>query len=188
MDAITAFLDAADEVLNSNTFLVSVPQTTGDILADTREFIASGRLQRALLHEDLARGWCMLHRLNAEGDPIPIPENLAKPVFQLTVRPSPYRPGEYLRGMLCADGRFRNFFSFYGRWKTLAEAQALTECLLAQLFPDVEPTLLILEPDFLVGATEGVDQLYYFEGTGCDNAALLVSGPIAYLILSNGTP
>jgi hypothetical protein len=200
MDAITAFLDAADEVLNSNTFLVAVPLPTGDVLVDTAQFIASGRLQQALLQEDISREWYNFHRLTEAAAPIPIPGSLAKPVFQLTQRPHLYKPDEYLQAMLRGDGRFGSFFSFYARAKTPAEAQRLSAALLTQLFPDLhigngkttadprEPTLVILAPDFFVDAAEGADQIYYFEEKGCDNAALIASGSIGYLILTNGAP
>ncbi len=200
MDAITTFLDAADEVLNSNTFLVAVPLPTGDVLAHTAQFIASGRLQQALLQEDISREWYNFHRFTEDAVARPISGDLAKPVFQLTQRRHWYKPVEYLQAMLRGDGRYGSFFSFYGRAKTPAEAQRLSETLLAQLFPELqpdngnmpadprEPVLVILVPDFFVDTMEGVDQLYYFEEKGCDNAALLVGGSVAYLILTNGAP
>jgi hypothetical protein len=188
MDSIEAYLDAADEVLNSNTFLVRVPLTAADIKTDIRTFIASGELQQALTTAAIARGWYNLHRITVAGDPTPVPGSLAKPEFRLTWRQPTFTAGEYLQAMLRGDGRLGNFFSFYSCAKNPAEARRLTGALLSQLFHGLDPVLCLIEPDFFVEAPQDADQLYYFEGNGCDNAVLLVGGSIAYLLLTNGTP
>jgi hypothetical protein len=188
MDAIEAFLDAADEVLNSSTFLVRMPFQTGNVWEDLRIFVASAGLQRALLEADIARSWFNLHRFLENGEPAPIPGCLAREGFRFTEIRSNLRASEYLEAMLRADTHAGNFISFYRRVRSPEEAHLLTAALLGQLFAGHEPALHVLEPDFFRDAPEDLEQLHYFEGCGCDNAALLVHGSTGYLLLSNGMP
>lgn len=188
MDAIEAFLDAADEVLNSNTFLVRIPFPTGDLWEDLRTFIASAGLQRALLEADITRGWFNLHRFSDNGEPTPIPGCLAREGLRFTKIQSDLTASKYLEGMLRGDTHAGNFISFYRRASSREEAHLLTAGLLGQLFTGNEPALYVLEPDFFRDGPEDRDHLHFFEGCGCDNAALLVHGSKSYLLLSNGMP
>ncbi|HET6252547.1 MAG TPA: hypothetical protein VFE32_00665 [Puia sp.] len=188
IDPVEAFLDAADEVLNSNTFLVEVPPASGDLIADVTDFIRSGRLLQALLAADKARGWYNLHRFTAGGELAPIPGSLAKADFSLVSRTSHCSTGEYLQAMLRGDSIFGNFTSFYRCEKSPEEARQLTQKLLEHLFARSEPSLHLFEADFLQGVSAGIDEACYFEGKGCDNAALLTGASVAYLLLTNGMP
>lgn len=187
-NAIEAFLDAADQVLNSNTFLVRIHFPTGDIWADLRAFVDSGALQHALLEADIARGWYNLHRFDDNGEPAPLPGCLAREDFRFTIRKSNFTASKYLEAMLRADINAGNFISYYRRAKTAEEAHQLTTALLRQIFPADEPILYVLEPDFFRDVPEDGSHLHYFEGCGCDNAALLVHGSTGYLLLTNGLP
>jgi hypothetical protein len=188
MDAIEAFLDAADEVLNSNTFLVRIPFPMGDVWGGLRTFVASADLQRALLAADITRGWFNLHRFSENGEPAPIPGCLAREGFRFTKIQTNLTATKYLEAMLRGDTRAGNFISFYRRARSPEEAHSLTAGLIGQLFAGDEPALFVLEPDFFRDGPEDGDQLHYFEGYGCDNAALLVHGSTGFLLLSNGVP
>jgi hypothetical protein len=188
MDTIEAFLDAADEVLNSNTSLVRIPFPTGDIWEDLRTFVASDGLQRALLYADVAREWYNLHRLAGSGEVAPIPGRLAREEFRFTRIQSNLTASKYLEAMLRGDAQAGNFISFHRRARDQEEARRLVSGLLKQLFAVHEPLLFILEPDFFRNGPGDTDHLHYFEGCGCDNAALLLHGSTGYLLLTNGLP
>ena len=68
------------------------------------------------------------------------------------------------------------------------EARRLTRDLLEHLFAGIDAGLYRFETDFLQDASGGFGEAYYFEGKGCDNAALLTAGPVGYLLLTNGMP
>jgi hypothetical protein len=188
MDAIEAFLDAADEVLNSNTFLVRIPFPSGDIWRDLRIYIVSGDLQRAMLQADISREWYNMHRISADETPVPMPGRLAADEVAFTQGPAPGGARAYLEAMLQGDTSGGNFISFYRCEKTQAEARRLTAAVLEQLFAGKEPLLYVLEPDFFRETAADAGQLYYFEGRGCDNAAFLVFRTTGYLLLTNGLP
>ena len=188
MDAVEAFLDAADSVLNSNTFLLVVPMRTGDPATDVRDFVCSGGLREAVLQADLAREWYIWHRYGPEGELTAIPGGFVKAGCELPVLRTNSTAFDYLQAMLCGDLRLGDFFSFYRRAKTQEEARRLTSELLGYLFAGAEPSLYVLDPDFLHDASLDGDEGYYFEGKGCDNAALLTAGTTGYLILTNGMP
>jgi len=188
MDPIETFLDAADRVLNSNTFLVALPMPTGIPLTDLGAFIRSGRLQDAIFAADITRGWYNFHRFGNGDILTPVPGNLATPDFRLTERASRCTPSEYLGAMLRGDRTLGDFVSFYGKAVTPEEAGHLTRQMMGRLFAGREPALHVLEPDFLRGQSEEADEAWYFEGKSCDNAALFVVGQIGYLLLTNGAP
>jgi hypothetical protein len=54
------------------------------------------------------------------------------------------------------------------------------------LFEGAEPILYILEPDFFLDRPDEMHHIHYFEGCGCDNAAILVHGSTGYLLMTNG--
>lgn len=188
IDAVEAFLDAADEVLNSNTFLVELALPAGGPLAAVEEFIHSGRLQEAIFAADIARGWYNLHRFTTDGMTQPLRGNLSKPNCRLTSRASRCDAADYLQAMLRGDPRAGDFVSFYNCGKTPGEARRLAHRLLDRLFPRVKPNLYLFEPDFLQGDDAIGEEAYYFEGKGCDNAALLTGQTAGYLLLTNGAP
>lgn len=188
MDAIEAFLDAADEVLNSNTFLARVPLMSGDIWRDLRTFIVSGDLQRAMLEADISREWYNMHRIAEDETPVPMPGRLAADEIFFTQTSALVGARDYLEAMLRGDASAGHFISFYRCAKSPGEARRLAAGVLKQLFGDSEPLLYILEPDFFRETAAATGQLYYFEGRGCDNAALLVYGTTGYLLLTNGLP
>lgn len=185
---IDAFLDAADRVLNSNTFLVGLPLVFGDPVSDLEAFIRSGGLQKALFAADIARGWLNWHRFDIAGALCPLPGNFMRPGFRLTLRNLSFNASDYLQAVLRADPAFGNFISFYRKALSVDDAHSLASDFLKRLFPAGNPTLLIFEPDFINGDTLETDEPYYFEGKGCDNAALLACGAAGYLLLTNGAP
>jgi hypothetical protein len=188
MNAIESFLDAADEVLNSNTFMVRIPFPSGDIWRDLRIFIVSGDLQRAMLETDISREWYNMHRIAADETPVPMPGRLAADEVAFTQGPASGGARAYLEAMLRGDTSAGHFISFYRRAKSQAEARRLTVGVLEQLFAGNEPLLYVLEPDFFRETAVDAGQLYYFEGRGCDNAAFLVYRATGYLLLTNGLP
>lgn len=185
---IDAFLDAADLVLNSNTFLVGLPLLLGDPVADVEAFIRNGGLQEALFAADIARGWMNLHRFSPGDILCPLPGNFVRHDFRLKRRDSRYDASDYLQGMLRANPLVGNFTSFYRKALSFEVARSLTLSLLTRLFPAGDPSLIVFEPDFMGGDSPDAEEAYYFEGKGCDNAALLASGGLGYLLLTNGAP
>ena len=187
---VDAFLDAADEVLNSNTFLVKTMLVSGDVQKDLTAFIASDDFLTQILEADIARGWFNLHDSFERETPAPKAGLLVRPAFVLKVRKATLTAQVYLVAMLTADRRAGNFFSFYQRARSQDEARILTRNLMAGICGDKSPDLYILEPDFLADATTEPGELYYFEGSNgaCDSAAAIVCGQMAYLLLTNGAP
>jgi len=188
IDAVEAFLDAADEVLNSNTFLVELALPAGGPLAAVEEFIHSGRLQEAIFAADIARGWYNLHRFTPGGGLEPLQGNFSVPHCRVTSRAGRCDAAEYLQAMLRGDPRAGDFVSFYRCGKSPWEARRLARRLLHRLFPHVMPNLYLFEADFLQGDGAPGSEAYYFEGKGCDNAALLAGQTEGYLLLTNGAP
>lgn len=188
IDAVEAFLDAADAVLNSNTFLVGLPLPAVDPAAALGGFIRSGGLQKAIFAADIARGWYNLHYFTAAGVAEPLRGNLSRTDCHLTSRVSRCTVSQYLEAMLSGDCRFGDFISFYCCGKPRDEACRLADRLLARLFPESQPALHLFEPDFLQGDAMETGGAYYFEEKGCDNAALLAGRTASYLLLTNGAP
>lgn len=188
MDAIDDFLDSADLVLNSDTFLLEIPLLSPDLEKEVAAFMASESFQRSLLKADIARGWFNMHTFTNSEELVPKPGNVVKPDFYLKLRQSTIGAKDYLEAMLTADGRKGNFHSFYRRQKNAFDAERLASAFLRQISGGKDLSLYILEPDFLVDSPTDPDNLYYFEGKGCDNTALITTGESGYLLLTNGIP
>lgn len=188
MDAIDDFLDAADFVLNSNTFLLEIPLLSPDLEREVTAFVASESFQHSMLKADIARGWFNMHTFSNRDELFPKPGNVVKPDFCLKLQKSTTSAKDYLEAMLTADGRKGNFLSFYRRQKNAFDAERIAGAFLRQISGGNEVSLYILEPDFLVDSPADPDYLYYFEGKGCDNAALITAGESGYLVLTNGIP
>ena len=84
-DPIDAFPDAADSVLNSNTFLINIPLGPGGLREQLTEYIASDAFLDIILSEDIKRGWLNLHTVTDAETPAPKPGKLIKPGFNLTI-------------------------------------------------------------------------------------------------------
>lgn len=188
-DPIDAFLDAADSVLNSNTFLIGIPLGPGDLRVQLTEYIASDAFLDRMLSEDIRRGWFNFHTFTDAETLAPKPGKLVKPGFNLTIRETSISVKDFLEAMLRGDLHVGNFFSFYGKQKTRDEARLLTANLIAGTSIGGECRVYALAPDFLQNA-DSDDQMYYFEGPNgaCDTATVLATDTRAYILLTNGAP
>jgi hypothetical protein len=188
-DPIDAFLDAADSVLNSNTFLICIPLGPGGLREQLTEYIASDAFLDMMLSEDIKRGWFNLHTFTDEETPAPKPGKLIKPGFNLNITEIEISVMDFLEAMLRGDQHVGNFFSFYGNQKTRDEARLLAASLIAGTGIGGECRVYALAPDFLQNA-DNDDQMYYFEGPhgACDTATVLATDTRAYILLTNGAP
>src|ERR1700743_3261932 len=117
MDPIEAFLDAADLVLNSSSFLGMIPPHSGDLRQDLSDYISSDGLQHALLNADISRGQFNLHYFQEEGPARPLSGRLADTKPGLSYTRAAVPPLNYLEALLQGNGRIGNFISYYRKGK-----------------------------------------------------------------------
>lgn len=129
-----------------------------------------------------------MHTFTDRDEVLPKPGNIIKPEFCLQLQPTTTTASDYLEALLRADSRKGNFHSFYSHQKSAHDAEIIVAAFLGHISKGNELQLYILEPDFLLVSPADMDCLYYFEGMGCDNAALISAGTFGYLLLTNGIP
>jgi hypothetical protein len=181
------FLDAVDERLNSNTFLLAhrVPRPASGVAGALAQLLASPVFGETLRWADRDRGW----------------DNWAD------------APGRFVRsgaslGLTRLDGpmlmqRLEWMLAVGGDWYGTAtrrspeEARALGAGLLGALGADAGWEWTQARPDFLhshgyfdyTGESEDGDgALAYFDGGGCDGAIAGLGGDVLVLLLTNGSP
>ncbi|MEV0327459.1 hypothetical protein AB0H63_13575 [Micromonospora echinospora] len=211
--AIEAFLDAVDEVMNSNTLMLKVradvPVQPGNRAAILSDFLRAPLFHEMMLTADRARGWWMFHEMPYEptaAAPIPAagaPGSLVRDGFRLTLSPlDGTGMAARLRWMLTSA------CSPYRRHLDENRARDLAGEFLRHVFDSggglcpVEPDrrsgtetpweFCTVRPDFLRGMDEHADEPYqpaYFEGCeSADTATFFHQGEVFYLLLTNGAP
>lgn len=188
--SIKTFLDAADQVLNSNTFLLELrADFTNPVQAqaDVAEFIRSGEFKKQVLEQDIVREWENYH---IKGHPV-LEGDLFKPGFEISLAELPHNDAvSYLRNMLTIEVEGTEFFSPYGNQLPQITGQRLTVNFLEELMLQMNWKLFRMNTDFSSSRYElkRKKELAYFEGGfSSDSATLLVrEDQCAFLLLTNG--
>ena len=187
------FVDAANRVLNSNTFILSFPLNGRDPEIALPAFLTSPEFMDQLLTQDLARGsHGFFHVYDYEKETYAVRTGeLVKDQTPITFSAPVVEKREYLIAFLTGDTSKGNFHSYYGTQLDHKDAAQIVDGLILHITRDNPWQLFTLEPDFLTSApeTDTDDNLYYFEQDGANNnAALITLADSAYLILTNGIP
>lgn len=189
--AVTAFLDAVDIVLNSNTFLLHyTAEVDCDIKDALTSFVNSNDFYQQFLKQDIDRKWHNHHHFNSKTDRFePRSTNLVKPGSQLTIGKPAVSKLDYLIAMLTANNQDLPFFSFYSQQIEVAKATQIVNDLIYYITWGSSWELYTIRPDFLYNGTEkdkAKGTICYFDDCGNDAATLIVSGNRHYMILTNG--
>jgi hypothetical protein len=195
---IKDFLDAVDEVLNSNTFLLElhIPARVG-IKTALDSFIRSEEFRNQFFLNDAEREWHNFHasKFNTElkkREYWPRPGRLTLDNFSLDVSIPEAGKTEYLIAMLTADHSIGHFFSPYSHQKERKQAEEITNAFVGCIANVENWELMVVSPTFLYDGynhrTEKNVICYFGDGAGCasDTATLIVSGEKGFLILTNG--
>lgn len=178
---ITAFLDAVDDVLNSNTLLVCVAMSGPDDLERVRRAFRPVTLEPLLRRADVERDWDLFHHW--EADPlrrVPTALPILRPVGPVLAPLTVSSTRERLLGMLTAIG----FASPHHRERDLGEAVPLVDGFLEALAPagsrfyDVDVDLL-----FHHGEADGAG---FRDGFGSDTITAIVRSTHVVLLFTNG--
>ncbi len=210
--AIDAFLDAVDEVMNSNTFLLKVradvPVHLGNRVEILDAFLRDRLFHEMMLAADQARDWWMFHEVPWEPDEpgAPMagaPGSLVRDGFRLTLDPLD-ATGMVVRLRWMLTGAC----SPYRRHLDEVRARDLVSGFLRQALGPVDGACPVepdrrsetekpwkfctVWPDFLRGMDERTDESHqpaYFEGCeSADTATFFHRGDVFYLLLTNGAP
>jgi len=196
--AIRAFLDAVDAVLNSNTFLLHIPQANSQMpvqqwQSQVENYLTSEQFDEDLLQQDVLRCWDNFTRSKSSSKYFKRKNRVQFKKSSIT--------SNYLQAML-TDERIvmipetlMPFYSPYRKGLKPQEANSLVRDFTSGLFAQEIWQLWTLSPDFLYskGESRSLEQpisfLTYFEGSNCmatDSASLLISPQKAFLLLTNG--
>jgi hypothetical protein len=201
--ALTAILDALDEVLNSNTLLLKAhvgrPLTTETRPAALRELLDDQLFLELLYEADSARKWWNLAEWDDElEDYVPAPQlaEIRRPGVELTVSPL---TEPTFRQHLCR--LLTETPSPYNMHCTPERAEQLAEAFCAELADDAPtvatPTAFAaVRPDFLhisgyyAHNNQPTGDPYYFDGGTSDTCTAIhhEGGQILWLLLTNGCP
>jgi hypothetical protein len=191
--AISEFLDAADLVLNSNTFLLSyMPAYPDDVKSSLETYLTSKSFQAEIIKQDHDREWYNMQMFDeAINGYVAYNCNLLKPDFQLKLLKLPIETKQYLIGILMADHTVGNFFSPYQTTKSRQAAEKLVDAFLESIMDDDQLHTFSIVPDFLFNAGINLERnentIHYFEGeTACDSATLFCLPQRHFLLLTNG--
>ncbi len=194
---VKAFLAAVDDVLNSNTILLSLPfisrlDAAEDWQRKLSEYLHSAVFSAAVFSYYMRRS---RGAIRADEPKIFRPQNL--PRFERIVK---YR--SYLAAMLVADWRTpialngyqMSFYSPYQKALPLKKAAGYVNAFLAALFAAGRVEAWALSTDFIAPASaftheERKKWMTYFDGDKgipTDSATLFMDEERAYLLLTNG--
>lgn len=188
---VTAFLDAVDERLNSNTFLLAhrVPEPDVGVAAALARLLASPVFGDTLRWADQQRGWSNYRDVDG-----PRPGRFVRPGAALGLtRLDEAMVLQRLEWMVAVGG------DWYGTAtpRSPVEAKGLGRGLLAGLGVTDRWEWSQAKPDFLYShgyfdytaePEAEADALAYFDGGGCDGAIAGLGGDMLVLLLTNGSP
>ena len=187
---VKKFLDAADQVLNSNTFLLCFDIINDDIAASLLHFLHSTHFMEQLAYQDKQRGWVNLWLRNTAGEPYRIRSGeIVKDSFVLML--SPVEANEstaYFIAMLTGDTTRGRFCNYYNKAMPVIKGKAIVDNLIAFLTLGNDWKLFVAAPNFLQSKNDVKgNAIYYFENDwGNNNAAVVVTKNTGYLLLTNG--
>src|SRR5215204_2417516 len=144
------FLDAADEVINSNTFILQFHILLNDVKRSLELFLKSELFINQLLSQDRERNWFNMQYFDNVSNGFTVkPGNLLNENAQLKISELSVEKREYLIAMLTGDTSVGRFFSFYSKQKERKVAETIVDDFVSylSLFGDYE--LFIMEPNFL---------------------------------------
>ncbi|MBL7961823.1 hypothetical protein JNL27_16435 [bacterium] len=190
-EPIKIFLDAADSVLNSNTFLLRFEIHSDRIEDSLLRFLKSDDFMKQLTHQDTVRGWRNLYYYDEHTESYKLRHGtILKEPLRLQIEGPPSDKREYLTAMLTGDTTKGRFFSFYGKQLELKKAEAIVDDLTSFLSDRRDWELLVVQPDFLKDGVETNskdEDLHYFEGGNAnDNAVVIKCNEKGFLLLTNG--
>lgn len=209
---VSAFLDAVDTVMNSNTFLLKVrvdrPITVGGLRDTLGRFLGGPLFGDMMLAADRTRDWWMLHHapfeVNEKEDTgwrvqnglvlddarldlgrIDIVAFTARLRWMLREAPSPYRRHlgeEHAQDLIGA--LFRDLFGPLS-WP-------LATPMAQRCWAEARWSFYTLRPDFLRSTEyytgKPCPDLAYFDGGAADTAMFFYQDDVFYLLLTNGSP
>jgi hypothetical protein len=187
---VAALLDALDQVLNSNTFLLKLP---GEVQkAEELERLLCGEdLTEALLDEDIARGWLNYSRWEMVAGQCQLVRGSGR-----FVRPAPRVRARSLTWMEVRSrlvGFLVEGWSPYDHRLPRGEAVGLVEAFEVEWAAGEEGKYWEVQPDFLVvrGTDDGGDlpegSSAYFDGFASDSCTVLSKARTTWVLLTNGS-
>lgn len=190
-EPVKFFLDAADAVLNSNTFLLQFDIDPDKIEKSFLGFLNSEYFMEQLVFQDIKRGWnCMRYYDNKTENYELRRGNILKDNIKLKISRSNLDKREYLIAMLTGDTTKGSFFSFYGKQLERKKAEVIVDNMTSFISENSSWDLFIVHPDFLKNSAEVAgkgDDLYYFEGGNANDTATIIRySDRGFLILTNG--
>lgn len=190
-EPVKHFLDAADTVLNSNTFLLKFDIDSDKIENSFLGFLNSEYFMEQLTSQDMVRGWNCVRYFDDKTENYELRRgNILKDNIKLKISRSNFDKREYLIALLTGDTTKGSFFSFYGKQLERKKAEVIVDDLTSFLSENGSWELFIVHPDFLKNSAEVAgksDDLYYFEGGNAnDTATIIRCSDLGFLILTNG--
>ncbi len=190
---VNKFLDAVDQVLNSNTLLLVFPPLKGHSPEKyLSEIISSGDFEQEFLKQDREREWYNYHSRDAQCMPRDITKKLIRQTDPALDASTFAEIKKVLVAMLTLQKLpNRNFFSPYRAGRTLEEAEPLVQDFLEAIGANQPDSRIYeLEPVFLYsrnieGESEQVRS--YFDHLGSDCAFLFCARDYCSILLVNGS-
>ena len=196
---VSAFLDAVDAHLNSNTMLLARSGAGADVASALAAWLEGPEFEETLRWADAQRGWNNYWTTGPEG-PIAQPGRLVRSDARLRITHIDHDALiQRLEWMLNVGGDWYGTTPKRTPEAARAEAQAFVDALAAAAETGLAWQWCQLTPDFLhshayfdyLGESEHDEdggRLAYFDGGGCDGAIAGQSGDIQVLLLTNGSP
>jgi len=196
---VSAFLDAVDARLNSNTLMLARSGAGGDLARELARWVQAPEFEETVRWADSARGWDNYWNTTG-GERTPLPGRLVRLDARLRITHIDQDALiQRLEWMLNVGGDWYGTAPERTPEGARAEAQAFLDALAAAAGSPDDWRWCQLTPDFLhshayfdyLGESEhdeGGGQLAYFDGGGCDGAIAGLSGDVLVLLLTNGSP
>ena len=197
------FLDAVDEVMNSNTFLIDAGPTLGSLSAwEIADYVQSEDFTQAMFACDRIRDWWSYHDSEIENDELvrhPSPGSFT--VENPAINSEPATVEDFRQRLLWM--LTEAFCPYAGRGaehRSPEVARALVDRFLGALDVKASTQVVFVEPIFLHStrywvATEDDPpipdhHLPYFDGpqNESDTATFWITDEVGYLLLTNGSP
>ena len=195
--AVQLFLDKVDQVLNSNTLILTFQANFQDLALakrDVTQFLKAPDFKDRLFSAALERGWSNFYYCDNNNNQLkPIPNfRFVKYEFDLEWELLTRRKGApYLRLMLMGNDVERIFMSPYQKGLSKEEAVPIVRDFLNTLIDKQQYKLLKLDINFAYSIAEIRQkrwQTYFCDGIAANTATLLIrEDNSAFLILTNGT-
>ena len=196
---VSAFLDAVDARLNSNTLLLARSGAGADLARELAAWLQAPEFEETLRWADSARGWDNYWN-TVGGERTPLAGRLVRPDARLRITHIDHDALiQRLEWMLNVGGDWYGTAPERTPEAAQAEARAFVDALAEATGSPHDWRWCQLTPDFLhshayfdyLGESEHDEdggQLAYFDGGGCDGAIAGLSGDVLVLLLTNGSP